>query len=281
MRLLNTVVSLLLIMLMSACNTMPKPAADGKQDLIYKFETLKHLSNFGFIDPDDISLIGKLSNNLGKTNIEGVNEYRRWWCTQLSANELLGYVNKISRKDCADMQGTWDGKWCRSKEDKPLFFVDAGNLEYFRDPNNGHLPYCTASRAFSVVASTSDKSQPEAWLARAQNTYGYKTQIEIANAAKIAQEKQEQSEQRKRIEQNYNAMQIESRGVGSRVCKEVRAYTYTGIIEQINADKIKVSVQEKVIGNFKDNRFSPTVIWDKTTNWTACDSKDERELMGR
>lgn len=165
-----------LIVTLCACNTMPKPSSDGQKDLTFKFATLKFATNHGLIDPDAIGVIGAVSNNPGKTTIDGVNEYRRWWCSKHSQREMNNYVQRVSIKHCQEMQGKWDGHWCRSNSDTPLFYVDGGNLNHFKDPYDNHLPRCTSGTTYSVIASTSESSNSDAWQTRANRTYGFKTQ---------------------------------------------------------------------------------------------------------
>lgn len=270
-----------LFVILCGCNTMPKPTGDGHQDLTYQFAHLKYLSNHGLIDPEAIGVIGTVFNNPGKTNVDGVNEYRRWWCTKLTQREMSDAVNRISTKHCQNMQGKWDGHWCRSVNDSPLFYVDAGNLSLFKDPDTHRLPFCTSGIAFSVVASTSEGSNLEAWQTRASKTYGFKTlqgQLEQKNADEAQRSKILQKKQSENI---YNGMQIEARGIGSRVCKKTTEFDmFTGFVEQFDKDRMKVRVTEKLISNYRDNRFSPTTIWDRTENWHPCNTKDEEELMG-
>lgn len=75
-------------------------------------------------------------------------------------------------------------------------------------------------------------------------------------------------------------MQIEARGIGSRVCKKTTEFVmYTGFVEKFDQDRMQVRVTEKLISNFHDNGFSPSIIWDKTSNWAPCNSKNEQEVM--
>lgn len=268
-------VILALLLILSACNTMPKPKEDGSKDLIDKFATLKYATHLGLIDPDEVGLLAKLTNNPGKTTIDGVNEYRRWWCSNHSKNEMYNFVKQISFKHCNEMHGKWDGQWCRSESDTPLFFVDNGNLSHFKDPFDNHLPRCTSGTTFGVVASTIEGSNADAWQSRALNTYRFKTQ-QAQVKQKIEMEAQRlEEQQKKQAENERNAKQIEARGIGSRVCKKTNYYTtYTGFVEQIDQDRMRVRVTEKLVSRYHDNSFRQTTMWDKTSNWTACDSND-------
>lgn len=261
-----------------ACNTAPKLSYNGKKDLVFKFESFKYITHFGLIDPD--SMLGKVLSNPGKTQIDGVHEYRRYWCTKLSKQEMQNYTQQLASKHCQEMQGIWADKWCKSQQDEPLFFVDGGNLNYFKDSNDGHLPYCTAGNVYAVVAATSEDANPEAWRKRAKNTYGFLHKDELLAIKQAQVAKKNAAEQEKQMTGQYNALMIKNRGLGKRVCKNAKPGFYTGIVRAFDVDRIQIAVEAKIMGgSYRDTSFIPALIWDQASKWEACDSKQEAELL--
>lgn len=263
--------------ILTACNTMPKQAAGTKKDLTQMLAELKYLSNHGLIDPYEIPLLR--FNNVGKTTINGVNEYRRFWCTLLPSEEMNKHIQTIGKGHCNNFAGEWDGKWCSKNGTDPIFYIDTTNIQSFITEPDFTAPYCTSGRVFSVIASTSEAADPEKWRSRAVNVYHYKTKSELANIKQMQEIKSQNALIRKQEEKRANAMEVMARGLGSRVCKKISTHSiFTGFVEQFEKDRMQIRVTDKQTAGFSQNGFTPTLFWDEISNWYPCDSQTEREL---
>lgn len=273
-----TLIFLFLASLLTACNTVPKQAADSKKDLTQLLAELKYNSNHGLIDAYEIPLLN--SDNPGKTSIAGVNEYRRWWCTLLSSEEMNKYTQTIGKGHCKNLEGEWDGKWCARNGNDPIFYIETGNLKPFTTPPGNTAPYCTSGRVFAVIASTSEGANPEAWKSRAVKTYHFQTKAEIAELKQTEAVKTLGNNLRKLYEKKSNADSIIARGTGGRVCKKSGTHSlFTGFVEQFEKERMQIRVVDKLTSGFSQNGFTPVYVWDEVGNWSPCDTQTERELL--
>lgn len=257
------------ILLISGCATAPQPTKDGQVDLTYKLQQFKLSTTHGAVSPDDIKALGALSGNPGQHEEDGVRMYKRWWCTKEKSIDI--YAKNFSNKYCADLGGKWDGKWCRSASDEPVFYVNIGDLKPFA--NNGRLPYCTSGRAFAIVAATSEHANDRSvWLQKA-NAIGFKTQQEIdANKAKVTRQAINKELQIKHEKANA-AQSIVASGVGTQICGTSNNITRVGYVEQIVNNKIKITISDARFANteIRPGGFTQSVIWDNPENWYPCE----------
>ena len=278
MQLYSTITSLFLASLLAACNTMPNQPAGTNKDLTQILAELKYNSNHGLIDAYEIPLLNQ--ENPGKINIEGVNEYRRWWCTLLSQEEINKHIQVIGNGQCKKLAGDWDGKWCTKNGNDPIFYIETGNLKPFIASPGNVAPYCTSGRVFAVIASTSEASNLEAWRARAVKAYHFQTKAEVAELKQKEAAKTMDAKLRMLDEKKFHADSIKFRGTGSRVCKKSGTYAFfTGFVEQFEKDRMQIRVVDKLTSGFSQNGFTPIHIWDEVGNWYPCDTKTERELL--
>ncbi len=77
--------------------------------------------------------------------------------------------------------------------------------------------------------------------------------------------------------ESYGSM-ILARGVGRRVCKDSGLWSYSGIVNKIENDRIQVHVDIKSAGGVRDRTFTSTIAVDTANKWTPCDTVDELNL---
>ncbi|MDP2162012.1 MAG: hypothetical protein Q8K02_16140 [Flavobacterium sp.] len=238
-------------------------------DLTYKLDQFKQSTTHGLVSPYDIKLLGSLLDNPGQSETDGIRTYKRWWCT--NDKNVEKYAQNFSNKYCTDQGGTWDGKWCRSTSDEPVFYVNIGDLKPFAD--NGRLPYCTSGRTFAIVAATSEYAKDQSvWLQKA-NAIGFKTQQEIdANKAKVTRQAVNKELQIK-YEKASAAQSIVASGVGTQICGTSNNITRVGYVERIENSKIKITISDARLANteIRPGGFTQSVIWDNPENWHPCE----------
>jgi hypothetical protein len=270
------VLIVLVSLCISSCRTVYNPDEAAHQNLIQQYHSLYKNTIGQIMDAEAVKKWMTFDSEFGDTKIEGVHEYRRLWCSSLPVAEMKRRTFNIATDYCYELGGTMHDRWCRSKEDKPLFFMTAGDFSFF-GPSTIEQ-YCHPNRIVSLVVSTSEGAKPEDWNKRAMNTYHYTSLVAVKEQGQLAKDNAVRELFRKTHEAEANATLILARGVGRRVCKNAGQWTYSGIVNKIEDQTIQVSVENKTVGRVRDRFFTPFMAVDAANKWFACDKADDLNL---
>ena len=261
---------------MSGCNSAPTKNDVAKKDLIQQYDSFYKATIGEIFDPEKVKKWMTFDTEFGKTKIKGVNEYRRYWCSSLDVTEMKRRTKNIASNYCYELGGKLNDRWCRSPEDKPLFFIATGDMRFFGPSNIAG--YCQPDHIFALVVSTSEGAAPEDWNNRAANTYHYIPLSDVLQQEKQSNQYKERELVNRRILAETNGTMVLARGVGRRACKESGIWTYSGIVNKIENERIQVLVDIKSSNGVRDRNFTSTVAVDAASKWFPCDTVDELNL---
>jgi hypothetical protein len=270
------VLIVLVSLCISSCRTIYNPDEAAHQDLIQQYHSFYKSTIGQIMDAETVKKWMTFDSEFGDTRIEGVHEYRRLWCSSLPVAEMKRRTFNIATDYCYQQGGDMHDRWCRSKEDKPLFFMTAGDLSFF-SPSTIEQ-YCHPNRIFSLVVSTSEGAKPEDWNNRVKKAYGYTSMATIKDQERKAKDNAYQQSLNRMHDAEANATLILARGVGRRACKNVGQWMYSGIVNKIEDQTIHVYVDRKNVGRAQDPRFTPSIAVDAANKWYPCDTDDELNL---
>ncbi|HEV7378732.1 MAG TPA: hypothetical protein VGN64_03010, partial [Dyadobacter sp.] len=222
----------------SSCRTVYNPNEAAHQNLIQQYHSFYKATIGQIMDAETVKKWMTFDSEFGDTRIEGVHEYRRLWCSSLPVAEMKRRTFNIAIDYCYQLGGDMHDRWCRSKEDKPLFFMTAGDLSFF-GPSTIEQ-YCHPNRIFSLVVSTSEGAKPEDWNNRVKKAYGYTSMATIKEQERKAKDNAYQQSLNRMQDAEANATLILARGVGRRACKNVGQWMYSGIVNKIEDQTIHV-----------------------------------------
>jgi hypothetical protein len=272
----NLIALVLIALLNSGCTAnLPRSEAQNP-DMLDQYDRLYKSTIYPIMDVESLKKLMTLNTEFGKTRIGGVNEYRRIWCATEDISEIKRRVSNIADTHCRQLGGTMNEHWCRTKEDQPIFLAVAGDRELIGYSSIDN--YCKPKKIASLVASTSENANPEDWKIRAMNTYRYAPLSEVLNQEKQANQYREKELVNRRVQAESNGTMVLARGVGRRACKESGIWTYSGIVNKIENDRIQVLVDIKSADGVKDRFFTSTVAVDAASKWFPCDTIDELNL---
>lgn len=260
----------------SSCRTVYNPDEAAHQNLIQQYHSFYKNTIGQIMDAETVKKWMTFDSQFGSTKIEGVNEYRRFWCSSFNVTEMKRRTFNIATDYCFQLGGDMHDRWCRSKEDKPLFYMAAGDMSFF-GPSTIEQ-YCHPNRIFGLVVSTSEGAKPEDWNNRVAKTYGYTSMATIKEQELKAKEYAVQQSLNRIRDARANATLIQARGIGRRVCKASGQWTYSGIVNKIEDETIYVSVDIKSVGRARDPSFTPSIAVDTANKWYPCDTNDEVNL---
>lgn len=268
----KSIIVAIAIVSISGCASAPITTAPAQEDLTFKLDQFQKDTAIGLFDLSDIKWIGKFLDSPGQSVNSGIREYKRWWC--INSNDVERNTEDLFKKHCADKGGSWDGTWCRSSNDEPVFFAEVGGARLVAKDISGRP--CSVGRDIAIVAATGEfaPSQQD-WIAKAR-TYGYRSQTEMAFSQKKAEDEKRDRDLGIQQDRRHAAYAILTSGVGTQICKGFQSSLGTiiniGFVEKIENGKIKVTISDAQFENttFRPGGFSQSVIWDAPENWYPC-----------
>lgn len=261
---------------LSSCSSTPTKSEAPKKDLIQQYDAFYKATLGQIFDPETVKKWMVFDTEFGKAKIKGVNEYNRYWCSSFDVKEMKRRTTNIAIDYCYGLGGKFHDRWCRSPDDKPLFYLAAGDMRFFGPTTIEG--YCHPSHVFGLVVSTSEGAKPEDWDYRSTYIYHYATLSEVLKEEKQERRNLEGEFMNRRLQAESNGAMIVTRGVGRRVCKDSGIWTYSGIVNKIENDKIPVLVDLKSSSGVRDRNFTSTIAVDAPSRWVPCDTVDELNL---
>lgn len=261
---------------MSSCSSAPTKNEATKKDLIQQYDAFYKATIGTVFDAEKIKKWMTFDSEFGKSKIKGVNGYNRYWCSSFDVTEMKRRTTNIAIDYCYGLGGKFHDRWCRSPDDKPLFYLAAGDMRFFGPTTIEE--YCHPDHIFGLVVSTSEGATPEDWNYRSTYIYHYAPLSEFLKEEKQEKQKRESEFINRRLQAESYGTMILSRGVGRRVCKDSGIWSYSGIVNKIENDRIQVHVDIKSAGGVRDRNFTSTIAVDTANKWIPCDTVDELNL---